>query len=93
MNLDLFDDSALSGSAILRERENSLNKASAENAAKSAAGSEASKSSVFPSHTPLGMAYVPVQQWGEVFSDEKALSCGTLFPDLVFPFLGGDCDE
>ncbi|MBR2283610.1 MAG: spore coat associated protein CotJA [Ruminococcus sp.] len=39
------------------------------------------------------MAYVPVQQWGEVFSDEKALSCGTLFPDLVFPFLGGDCDE
>ena len=44
----------------------------------------------FPDKTPLAMAYVPFQQWGEVYDDEDALSRGTLFPELDLPFKGGD---
>ncbi|MBE6862023.1 MAG: spore coat associated protein CotJA [Ruminococcus sp.] len=48
----------------------------------------------FPSHTPLGMAYVPFQQWGEVYPEDIAFNCGTLFPQLNFPFeRGADCNE
>lgn len=39
----------------------------------------------------LAMAYVLWQQWREVYSCEKALENGTLFPDLNKPFLGGRC--
>ncbi|MBE6730993.1 MAG: spore coat associated protein CotJA [Ruminococcaceae bacterium] len=34
------------------------------------------------------MAYVPFQEYGEVYEDLKALECGTLFPVLNKPFLG-----
>ncbi|MCR5708644.1 MAG: spore coat associated protein CotJA [Ruminococcus sp.] len=37
----------------------------------------------------LAMAYVPFQQWGGAMEPDKALSCGTLFSDLVFPFERG----
>ncbi len=36
----------------------------------------------------LAMAYVPWQEWGELYSEEAALRNGTLFPDLDKPFLG-----
>ncbi|MBQ1518431.1 MAG: spore coat associated protein CotJA [Ruminococcus sp.] len=39
-----------------------------------------------PDKMPLAMAYVPFQQWGEVFGPDDALENGTLFPDLIFPF-------
>lgn len=79
MKLDLFDD--MNG-FILRERENSLS------------GSEKYTPALdtvsrFPARTPLAMAYVPFQEWGEVYDDDKALSCGTLFPDLKLPFSKG----
>ncbi len=35
---------------------------------------------------PLAMAYVPIQSWGDVYSPEKALCRGTLFPVLDLPF-------
>ena len=49
--------------------------------------------SVFPAVTPPGMAYVPYQQWGEIYQSEKGLSRGTMFPVLDLPFMpnGGDC--
>lgn len=40
----------------------------------------------FPERTPLAMAYVPVQQWGETYSIEKGLERGTVFPELDLPF-------
>ncbi|MBR5514424.1 MAG: spore coat associated protein CotJA [Ruminococcus sp.] len=43
----------------------------------------------FPSSTPLAMAYVPFQNWGETKSAEEALECGTLFSELVYPFERG----
>lgn len=43
----------------------------------------------FPQNTPLGMAYVPYQQWGQVSDESEALTKGTLFPELDFPFTGG----
>ena len=36
----------------------------------------------------LAMAYVPVQEWDDIYSEDLALSNGTLFPDLNKPFLG-----
>ncbi len=36
----------------------------------------------------LGMAYVPMQKWGETFDLDKAYACATIFPDLVKPFWG-----
>ena len=40
----------------------------------------------FPSHTPLAMAYVPMQQWDKTYNIEKGFCRGTVFPDLDFPF-------
>ncbi len=45
----------------------------------------------FPKQTPIGMAYVPYQQWGETYTAEEALCRGTLFPEIDYPFGGGDC--
>lgn len=38
---------------------------------------------------PVGMAYVPMQKWGPLYDHQKALSQGTLFPELDKPFAGG----
>ena len=35
---------------------------------------------------PIAMAYVPWQQWGDVFTGECGLAHGTIFPDLYKPF-------
>ena len=45
--------------------------------------------SPFPEKTPIGMAYVPVQQWAELYEPCDALYRGTAFPELDFPFGGG----
>ncbi len=37
---------------------------------------------------PLAMAFVPMQRWGEVYSENDALERGTLFPELDKPFCG-----
>lgn len=47
----------------------------------------------FPSDTPIGMAYVPFQQWTEVYDADKGFSRGTMFPELDMPFMGGGCAE
>lgn len=40
----------------------------------------------FPEHMPLAMSYTPMQQWGDVYGEEEALSEGTIFPELNMPF-------
>lgn len=47
--------------------------------------------SEFPENTPLAMAYVPFQGKSEMYSCEKALMRGTLFPCLDKPFMMGCC--
>lgn len=42
----------------------------------------------FPEHTPIGMAYVPFQQWEEPYPENKALEEGTIFPSLNLKFYG-----
>lgn len=49
--------------------------------------------SVFPPVTPPGMAYVPYQQWGEIYESDRGLRQGTMFPVLDYPFYGGACNE
>ncbi len=39
-------------------------------------------------HMPIGMAYVPMQKWGEMYAPEKALCEGTAFPELNLIFCG-----
>lgn len=81
MNLDLFDN--IDG-LMLREREN----ASVQPRAMERPDNNGSTSR-FPAETPLAMAYVPFQQWGEIYDEDKALCQGTLFPELDLPFKGG----
>lgn len=44
--------------------------------------------STFPAHVSLGMMYVPFQRFENLYDPEKALTRGTLFADLDFPFYG-----
>lgn len=37
---------------------------------------------------PLAMAYVPMQQWKNVYSPQEGLSRGTIFSELDLPFEG-----
>ena len=48
---------------------------------------------IIDSEYPIAMAYVPWQRWGETYDPEKALSRGTLFPALDFPFTGCACER
>ncbi|MCM1507020.1 MAG: spore coat associated protein CotJA [Ruminococcus flavefaciens] len=89
MNLNLFDD--MDG-LILRERENSLD--SQETFSSPVRPPQNSNMSRFPQNAPLAMAYVPFQEWGDVYTDDEAFPIGTLFPDLNFPFMrGADSNE
>ena len=83
MKLDLFDD--MDG-LILHERENSLGAMEMKVNITNKGQDNVSR---FPASTPLAMAYVPYQQWGETYGDDEALSRGTLFPELDLPFSGG----
>ena len=44
--------------------------------------------SAFPSYTPLGMCYVPMQRIKTVYEPEVAFKQGTLFPELDKPWIG-----
>lgn len=37
---------------------------------------------------PLGMAYVPMQDWDCVYNGCQGIEAGTIFPELEKPFLG-----
>lgn len=75
MNLNLFDN--IDGLVISRQPD-SKNDATSDEV-----------SSRLPDNASLAMAYVPFQQWNNVFSMDEALNKGTLFPDLEFPFERG----
>ena len=76
MNVNLFDDTA---AQVFPFRSNDL----------AVDEKPDGDMSSFPADTPLAMAYVPYQQWREVYSEEEAMCSGTLFPELVRPFKGG----
>lgn len=40
------------------------------------------------SSKPIGMSYVPWQQWENIYDPQKALMNGTIFADLNLPFTG-----
>ncbi|HIS68196.1 MAG TPA: spore coat associated protein CotJA [Candidatus Gallacutalibacter stercoravium] len=45
--------------------------------------------SPLPANPVVAMAYVPYQQLDAVYSPERGLSTGTMFPVLDKPFTGG----
>jgi hypothetical protein len=36
----------------------------------------------------IGICYVPMQEWEQVYDEDTAFSAGTIFPSLNKPFLG-----
>jgi hypothetical protein len=40
----------------------------------------------FPTETPVGMCYVPFQQWESPLAENVGFEAGTIFPSLVMPF-------
>ena len=87
MNLDLFDgmDGYIMRDIFPPVHQDNISKPQPE---------QISSDSRFPERTPLAMAYVPFQQWREVYSEDDALRKGTLFPQLDLPFKrGGDNNE
>lgn len=77
MNLNVFDN--IDGLVISRQ--------TAPNLKNDALSEEVS--SGLPENASLAMAYVPFQQWNNVYTMDEALNKGTLFPDLEFPFERG----
>lgn len=51
-------------------------------------GCERSRSSM-PDQFPVAMAYVPWQEFKNMYEPDKALSAGTIFPELDLPFWAG----
>lgn len=41
--------------------------------------------------SPVGMGYVPWQQWQQTYPLDKGLQRGTIFPDLDLAFYMGRC--
>ena len=42
-------------------------------------------------HFPIGMGYVPMQNWENPYPMEHGFRRGTIFPSLDYPFTGGRC--
>lgn len=42
------------------------------------------------SENHLAIANVPIQQWGELYTQEEALNVGTIFQDLNMPFYAAE---
>lgn len=42
------------------------------------------------SENHLAIAYIPIQQWGELYNEEEALNIGTIFHDLNKPFFAAE---
>lgn len=43
---------------------------------------------------PIGMAYVPWQNWKHIYESEKGFKRGTIFEELDLPFTGkGGCNS
>ena len=43
--------------------------------------------SVFPDNPMFGQSYVPIQRMNKVFTPEVGLKMGTIFPELVSPYV------
>lgn len=52
---------------------------------------EGRKSMFSYSDIHLGMAYVPMQRWENMFEVEKGFPHGSIFKDLIFPYKSTNC--
>lgn len=44
-----------------------------------------------PPRFPVGMGYIPMQEWETPYPIEQGYRRGTIFPSLDYPFLMGRC--
>lgn len=47
------------------------------------------ETNVFPSNYMYGQSYVPIQTMNKTFTPEIGLKMGTIFPELVSPYMPG----
>lgn len=45
------------------------------------------------SDMPIGMSYVPIQNWMQTYPIEQGLHRGTIFPELDYPFTMRRCSR
>lgn len=50
-------------------------------------GFDMDQESVFPDNPMFGQSYVPIQRMKKVFTPEVGLKMGTIFPELVSPYM------
>ena len=50
-------------------------------------GFDMDSNSVFPNDLMYGQSYVPIQTMNKVFNPETGLKMGTIYPELVSPYL------
>lgn len=50
-------------------------------------GFDMGEESVFPDNPMLAQSYVPIQRMKKVFTPEVGLKMGTIFPELVSPYM------
>ena len=48
------------------------------------------ENNVFPENPMLAQSYVPWQTMGRTFAPKDGLKMGTIFPELVSPYMPGD---
>lgn len=68
------------------------NKAMCDNDEKCACGFE-NDPTVFPENYMYGQSYVPIQYIDQIFKPEIGLQMGTIFPELVSPYVPGQSME
>lgn len=56
-------------------------------------GFDENEPSVFPENPMLAQSYVPIQFMDKTFVPEVALKMGTIFPELVSPYVPGQSME
>lgn len=56
-------------------------------------GFEEEELDVFPTNPMLGQSYVPIQTMDKVFRPHVGLIHGTIFPELVSPYVAGQSME
>ncbi len=86
MELHAFQKLAQNAEMHSESFETSLPESHAEDSECEIVGLQPQPMTVFPDVTPVGMAYVPYQLWGDVYHSEKGFQQGTMFPVLDMPF-------
>ena len=91
MNNNMQNMNTLEGLSMMEEKCNNVVSPSTEYNNNCSCGFDDDyEDNVFPENPMLGQSYVPIQTMNETFKPYKGLKHGTIFPELVSPYMPGD---